>query len=63
MVFTAAQTTAFFENGPQMALTNNQRQQLAAEGLVVVDDFQDFKEDELHQAYENYEFPFLALLL
>ena len=53
MVFTGAQLTAFFENNPQMALNPTQRQRLADEGLALVSDFQDFKEDELEQAYKN----------
>ena len=51
--FNNAQTDAFFENGPQMALTPNERARLAQEGLVLVDDFFDFKEDQLDQAFKN----------
>ena len=45
MVFSAAQTTAFFENNPQMALTQDQRTRLAGEGLTIVLNFADFKEE------------------
>ena len=53
MVFTAAQLDNFFLNGPQMGLTPAVRTRLAQEGLVTIDDFQDFKEDQLLQAYKN----------
>lgn len=48
-----AQTTAFFENGPQMNLSIVQRTCLAAEGLTNVNDFADFKEDQIDQAIGN----------
>lgn len=51
--FTNAQLDAFFTNGPQMALPNEVRIRLAQEGLVTVDDFSDFKESQLIQAYKN----------
>ena len=50
---TLNQTTAFFMNGPHMALPNNIRARLVLEGLVNVDDFDDFKEDQLNQAFTN----------
>ena len=53
MVFTVAQTTSFFENGPQMDLAATQRQRLAAEGLALIPDFNDFGDDELQKAYKN----------
>ena len=53
MAFNAAQLTAFFTNGPQMALTATARGRLADEGLVMVDDFEDFKEDQLEIAIKN----------
>ena len=52
-IFTNAQLTAFFTNGPQMALNANERARLQARGLVTVDDFCDFKEDQLDQAKKN----------
>ena len=51
--FTGAQNTSFFENGPQMALTTAQKDRLALEGLATVDDFADFKEDQIDQAIKN----------
>ena len=53
MAFNAAQLTVFFTNGPQMALTATARGRLADEGLVTVDDFEDFKEDQLEIAIKN----------
>jgi hypothetical protein len=53
MPFTAAQLTSFFENGPQMSLTAIQRNRLSAEGLATIDDFMDFKEDQLDDAAKN----------
>ena len=53
MNFTAAQTTNFFENGPQMNLTPAGRACLALEGLDTVADFVDFKEDQLNDAFKN----------
>ena len=51
--FTQAQLTAFFTNVPQMALSVEQRDRLAQEGLILVDDFVDFKDDQLDQAAKN----------
>ena len=53
MAFTNPTTEAFFTNGPQMGLTPVQRNRLAGEGLSSVDDFADFKEDQLLQAIKN----------
>ena len=53
MVFTAAQTTAFFENATQMHLPHAHRVRLAGEGLTSVDDFADFQADELKIAVKN----------
>ena len=53
MAFTAAQTNSFFQNGPQMGLSADQRARLALEGLVTVEDFEDFKEDQLSNAIKN----------
>ena len=46
-------TRSFFENGPQMALPRNTVTRLANEGLANLDDFADFKEDELQAAFKN----------
>ena len=51
--FNANQTTGFFENAPQMGLTNVQRTRLAAEGLRTVDDFEDFKPEQIDHAVKN----------
>ena len=51
--FNANQHDAFFLNGPKMSLTPAVRFRLAQEGLTVVDDFSDFKEDQLNQAFKN----------
>jgi hypothetical protein len=42
MVFTAAQTTAFFEAQDQMGLTASTRVQLQTEGLITVGDLEEF---------------------
>ena len=51
--FTNAQLNAFFTNRPQMALPAAVRARLAQEGLATVDDFADFREAQLKQAYKN----------
>ena len=51
--FTNVQNDAFFTNGPQMNLTGTERARLAQEGLAVVDDLLDFKEDQIDQALKN----------
>ena len=53
MAFSAGQLNNFFLNGPQMGLTPIIRARLQQEGLVTVEDFTDFKEDQLSQAYKN----------
>ena len=53
MAFTAAQLTSFFETNPQMGLTRIARRRLAAEGLATVDDFGDFKPDQIDEAIKN----------
>ena len=57
MVFTAAQTTAFFEDADQMALPHETRQRLAVEGLTAVTDLQDFDDDTFKQLVENLRKP------
>jgi hypothetical protein len=57
MVFNNGQNTAFFENGPQMNLPVNVRTRLQQEGLQVIEDFYDFHEDELTQAFKNMRTP------
>ena len=53
MPFSGAQNDAFFTNGPQMGLNADTRARLANEGLTVVEDLADFKEEQLLQAYKN----------
>ena len=53
MAFTISQLTAFFTNRPQMGLTVAMRTRLAAEGLQDVDDFKDFREDQIDDAIKN----------
>ena len=51
--FTNAQTDSFFNDGPQMALPAEVRARLAQEGLSEVEDFADFKRDQIEQAFKN----------
>ena len=51
--FNANVTRSFFENGPQMAHPRSAVTRLANEGLANLDDFADFKEDELQAAFKN----------
>ena len=49
MVFTAIQTTAFFTEAGQLAITLDTRAQLAMEGIETVDDRADFDDESLMQ--------------
>ena len=51
--FTPNQNTAFFTKGSQIALPNNIRAWLVLEGLVNVDNLDDFKEYQINQAFKN----------
>ena len=53
MAFNAASTTAFFQNGTQMALPPDMHNHLAAEGLTNVDDFADFQANQIEIAIMN----------
>ena len=53
MVFNASQNTVFSTNDPHMNLPPAICLRLQQEGLTVVEDFADFKEEELEQAYKN----------
>jgi hypothetical protein len=53
MPFTAAQTTAFFEEEDQMPLAHATRLQLAVKGLAQVNDLTEFDNDCLKQITEN----------
>ena len=56
MNFNAPQTTSFFTQAGQMALSNDQRIALQGEGLVDVADFEGFDEDTLKQAFKNVRY-------
>ena len=57
MVFTNAQTIAFFEDPLQMGIPNATRLQLATEGIVTVDDLEEFDEGNLKQITDNLRRP------
>ncbi len=58
MVFTAAQVTAFFEDGNQMGLSNRTRVYLGTEGITHSNDLVDFVESEAwDQLIENCKRP------
>jgi hypothetical protein len=57
MVFTNAQTTAFFEDALQMGIPNATRLQLVTEGIVNVQDLEEFDEANLKQITENMRRP------
>ena len=51
--FTTAQVDAFFDDATQMGLPAGVRARLANEGLATVEDFEDFKKDQLERAFKN----------
>ena len=53
MPFSTNELNAFFEQAGQMALARRVRNRLAQEGLAEIDDFSDFKEEQLMQAFRN----------
>ena len=53
MVFTGTQTTAFFTEAGQLAITLDTREQLATEGLETVDDLAEFDYESLKQITDN----------
>ena len=53
MVFTAAQTTAFFEDAAQMGIPHETVLQLVLEGIDTVDDLANFDKDSLQQLADN----------
>jgi hypothetical protein len=57
MVLTAAQTTAFFENGHQMGIPHATVVQLATEGIISVIDLADFDKESLQQLADNLRRP------
>jgi hypothetical protein len=57
MVFTIAQTTAFFEAVDQMGIPADTRVQLGNEGINSVSDLSDFNKDTLTQVADNLQRP------
>ena len=55
--FGNVQLDAFFMNAPQMGLPANVRRRLQNEGLVLISDFNEFKKDQLEQAFKNMRIP------
>jgi len=53
---------AFFDNGPQMALLPLVRTRLVAEGLETIEDFADFKKDQLKEAIKNLRTPIPGII-
>jgi hypothetical protein len=53
MVLTAAQTTAFFENAAQMAISNATVIELVNEGINTVDDLSEFDKDTIGKIAYN----------
>ena len=62
MAFNQITTTSFFENGPQMALLPLVRQRFSLEGLATIEDFADFKKDQLKEAIKNLRTPIPRVL-
>ena len=52
-VWTGAHIQAFFKSGHQMGLTHDQRTMLVVERLTTVDDFIDFKQEQIKKAIKN----------
>ncbi|GFH59479.1 predicted protein [Chaetoceros tenuissimus] len=52
-MFTDGNFNHFWENGPQMRLTADQRAHLAQEGLTTIANFSDFNKDTLDHAFKN----------
>ena len=57
MVFTAAQTAAFFEQPDQMCIPRPTVNQLAVEGIVTVQDLEEFDDDSLDTLSANLRKP------
>ena len=53
VAFNNAQLEAFFSNVGQMGLPPQVRERLSTEGLTTIDNFKDFKDDELQAAFKN----------
>jgi citrate lyase alpha subunit len=57
MVLTAAQTTAFFENGDQMGITHATVVQLATDGIMSLIDLDEFDKESVQQLADNLRRP------
>ena len=57
MVFTTAQTTAFFEDAGQMVIPHDTRLQLIKEGIISLDDLAEFDNESLKQIAKNLCWP------
>jgi hypothetical protein len=57
VVFTQAQTTAFFEAADQMGIPPDTREQLEQEGIETASDLSDFDKDTLTQVADNLRRP------
>jgi len=57
MVFTAAQTASFFEDADQMSIPRQTVIQLAVEGIVMVQDLEEFDDDSLDTLSANLRKP------
>ena len=57
MVFTNAQTTAFFEDADQIGLSNRTRVEMQNEGVLTVDDLDDFEDSDWDKIVENLRRP------
>ena len=57
MVWTNAQTTAFFEAAVQMAIPAATRAQLQTEGINLISDLSEFDDEQLQQVSDNLHRP------
>ena len=57
MVFTAAQTTSFFEDADQMALVHDTHLALANEGINTVDDLGEFNKESIKMVADSLRNP------
>eukprot|EP00957_Ditylum_brightwellii_P114782 8752954-Ditylum_brightwellii.AAC.1 len=57
MVLTNAQTTAFFEDNDQMAIPHNTVVHLVNEGILAIDDLEEFQKTNIEQIAANLRRP------
>eukprot|EP00957_Ditylum_brightwellii_P163172 12424992-Ditylum_brightwellii.AAC.1 len=57
MVLTNAQTTVFFEDNDQMAIPHNTVMHLVNEGILAVDDLEEFQKMDIEQIAANLRRP------